>query len=361
MKIWILRRRYTDSGGAERFTDRLATTLAQKGYEPLVVAEKWPQDRGYKIETIQSGDIYSFAKRSQDFLRGKEGVVFSLERTFKQHLYRAGDGVHQAWLQRRAPFESWIKNVWSHFDLKHRSFLRLEKKLFNPENTQWIMANSQMVKNEILNSFNFPEERIRVIQSGVDLARFQPCRDEERKKNLRKSLSLPPHAVIWSFVGSGFQRKGLRWAIEIAAKQKTEIYLAVLGKGQTREYEVLAHRCGLGNRLQFLPFGTPALNVYQASDAFILPTIYDPCSNACLEAAACGLPVITSNANGATEWISNVQICDFKNLEEAVQKASTFASPLKFSADLESHRARLDEKPCWDAMLALIGEASNMS
>ena len=40
---------------------------------------------------------------------------------------------------------------------------------------------------------------------------------------------------------------------------------------------------------------------YVAADAFVLPTIYDPCPNAALEAMACGLPIITSDKSGAAE------------------------------------------------------------
>jgi UDP-glucose:(heptosyl)LPS alpha-1,3-glucosyltransferase len=47
----------------------------------------------------------------------------------------------------------------------------------------------------------------------------------------------------------------------------------------------------------------PAL--YRAADIFMLPTIYDPFSNACLEALASGLPVITTKANGFSEIIEN--------------------------------------------------------
>jgi UDP-glucose:(heptosyl)LPS alpha-1,3-glucosyltransferase len=47
------------------------------------------------------------------------------------------------------------------------------------------------------------------------------------------------------------------------------------------------------------------LRVYAAADIFILPTIYDPFSNACLEALACGLPVITTRSNGFSEIIEN--------------------------------------------------------
>jgi UDP-glucose:(heptosyl)LPS alpha-1,3-glucosyltransferase len=45
--------------------------------------------------------------------------------------------------------------------------------------------------------------------------------------------------------------------------------------------------------------------VYAASDIFLLPTIYDPFSNACLEALASGIPVITTRANGFSEVIEN--------------------------------------------------------
>ena len=39
----------------------------------------------------------------------------------------------------------------------------------------------------------------------------------------------------------------------------------------------------------------------EAADLFLLPTIYDPFSNASLEALSAGLPVITTSANGFSE------------------------------------------------------------
>jgi UDP-glucose:(heptosyl)LPS alpha-1,3-glucosyltransferase len=46
----------------------------------------------------------------------------------------------------------------------------------------------------------------------------------------------------------------------------------------------------------------PAL--YSGADVFVLPTIYDPFSNACLEAIAAGLPVVTTTANGFAEILT---------------------------------------------------------
>jgi UDP-glucose:(heptosyl)LPS alpha-1,3-glucosyltransferase len=57
--------------------------------------------------------------------------------------------------------------------------------------------------------------------------------------------------------------------------------------------------------VQFLGEVADMLRVYAAADIFILPTIYDPFSNACLEALACGLPVITTRSNGFGEIIES--------------------------------------------------------
>jgi UDP-glucose:(heptosyl)LPS alpha-1,3-glucosyltransferase len=57
--------------------------------------------------------------------------------------------------------------------------------------------------------------------------------------------------------------------------------------------------------VQFLGEVADLAPVYAAADIFILPTIYDPFSNACLEALACGLPVITTRSNGFSEIIQD--------------------------------------------------------
>ncbi len=57
--------------------------------------------------------------------------------------------------------------------------------------------------------------------------------------------------------------------------------------------------------VQFLGEVADLVAVYAAADIFILPTIYDPFSNACLEALASGLPVITTRSNGFSEIIED--------------------------------------------------------
>ena len=71
----------------------------------------------------------------------------------------------------------------------------------------------------------------------------------------------------------------------------------------------------------------PAL--YQAADIFLLPTLYDPFSNACLEALAAGLPVVTTRNNGFSEIIEegvHGSIVDRPNNVTALRDAIRFWS-----------------------------------
>ena len=160
VKIWLLRRRYHSAGGAERFTQRLASMLTQKGHEVWIAAEDWPASNDCRVQKISSHSPSGYSHACAKEVLLKDKVVFSLERTSRQHIYRAGDGIHASWLKRREKFQSPIQKMFSSWMPKHRKVLELEKEVFDPANTQWVVANSQLIKNEILEYFKFPEERI---------------------------------------------------------------------------------------------------------------------------------------------------------------------------------------------------------
>ncbi|MCC7519670.1 MAG: glycosyltransferase family 4 protein [Verrucomicrobiae bacterium] len=361
--LWLLRRRYDAAGGGERFAARLIRALASRGWRVRVVAEEWPEtgDERVSVVRVPTRSPAAFARAWIEHLApAAEGVVFSLERTARQHLYRAGDGVHATWLERRAPSRSRIGRAFASFNPKHRAVLRLERATFDPKNTGRILANSPMVRDEILARFEYPADRIEVVSAGVDLNMFAPCRDDGRRAALRARFGVPREAIAWAFVGSGFARKGLATALRLAAAQRAApVRLLVLGRGDPGAPRRLAERLGFGERLAFLPEGTPALDVYHAADAFILPTIYDPCSNATLEAAACGLPVITTPSNGATAFVEALLLEDHLVFEEAVERCAPAVRPFDPARVKEEPRARLDERPCWDALLKQIERAES--
>jgi len=296
LTIGFVRRGYSPSGGAESYLKRLALGVVELGHEAhLFTTKEWPPNEWPfgRIIQVRAGSTIGFADEVEK-RRSQVGcdVLMSLERIWRCDVFRAGDGVHQAWLNRRKEFEpSWRRFV-RRLNRKHGDLLRLEQSLLDNRGAERVIANSQMVKGEIVDLYNYRRDKIDVVRNGVPLDRFRV--DPLPREKSRTDLQLEPDSVVALFVGSGWERKGLRYAIEaIETCANSKLRLLVAGRGDSVHHRSTSARF-LGEVADLYP-------VYAASDVFILPTIYDPFSNACLEALACGLPVITTRANGFCE------------------------------------------------------------
>lgn len=296
LTIAFARRGYSASGGAEAYLQRLGRGLVDRGHRvQLIATEDWPQ------EAWPLGEIIRLPGRSStafaDELEKRRGqlrcdLLMSLERVWRCDLYRAGDGVHRVWLERRRQFATPWQNFLRRFNRKHDGVLRLEKSLFSEGGAKRIIANSQMVKKQIVDLYGYPAEKIEIVRNGVPLERFRF--DPARREQARAELQLRRDEIAVLFAGSGWERKGLRFALEAVARcDDLDIRFLVAGRGSTKAPE--------SARVRFLGEVADLAPVYAASDIFLLPTIYDPFSNACLEAFASGLPVITTRANGFSE------------------------------------------------------------
>jgi UDP-glucose:(heptosyl)LPS alpha-1,3-glucosyltransferase len=308
MNLVFARRGHSLTGGAEAYLKRLAEGVTKAGHDlQLVATNDWP-DSGWPfgpITRLRAKSPMEFATELErmrpDF---RCDLLFSLERVWSCDVYRAGDGVHRAWLDRRRKFELPLKRFVRGLNRKHRDLLRLEQSLFGNRNTKRVIAASQMVKDEIVNFYRYPEDQIDIVRNGVPVEKFRF--DPELREKSREELNLKPDQTALLFAGSGWERKGLLFAIEAAALcGDRRLRLLVAGRGNSRLYKSKRLRFWREEPVQFLGEVADMLRVYAAADIFILPTIYDPFSNACLEAFACGLPVITTRSNGFSEIVQD--------------------------------------------------------
>ena len=231
-------------------------------------------------------------------------VILSIERTFFQQVYRAGDGCHLEWLARRTTDLSPIKRLGQTLSPFHRVMLWLERRLFASPDLKRVIANSRQVKEEIVRHFGVDPGKIRVVYNGLDHQVFRPAGGAERQE-LRRWLEAPEEGGVVLFVGSGFARKGLAYLLEAFGRlTDMRAHLWVVGKGRVARYQALAQRLGVAGRVRFWGPVHQTAAFCQAADVLALPTLYDPCSNVVLEALGCGCPVITTAANGAAEFIA---------------------------------------------------------
>ena len=161
-----------------------------------------------------------------------------------------------------------------------------------------------MVRDEIARHFGVAQERLHVIYNAVDSRRFGSHLQLQRT-SVRAALGIPADAIVFLFLGSGFLRKGLRFALAALARLPQAARLLVVGHDKHLErYRRLASQLGVSERAHFAGAQRNPEAFYGASDVFVLPTLYDPCPNAALEAMASGLPVLTSESCGAAEIVT---------------------------------------------------------
>ena len=139
MKIAIIRQKYVNYGGAEQFVSEYTKHLANAGHDIHIFANQWtpsnhPNIRIHPVRAIKRNSFLralSFAWFALQAVRSESfDIVQSHERIWCQDLYRAGDGCHREWLERRACYLPFVKRLSFGFNLFHQLILKLEKIIF---------------------------------------------------------------------------------------------------------------------------------------------------------------------------------------------------------------------------------------
>ena len=311
MKLALIRRQFSATGGAELYVQRLLGALTAAGHETHLFAEKWQgqaagvQFHSVNVEGSRAERPLRFAEAVNAALQHERfDCVFSLERTQKQDVYRAGDGLHRVWLQRRKQFSPWWKRPLVGRGAFHRNMLALEAQTFDPANTQRIIVNSEMVRGEIAQHFPaFPQERVHTIRNGVDVQRFKSV----SRSAARQRFGLEESDFVLVFVGSGWERKGLPWLLKFMTGRSDDLHLKLLVVTRDRMRGKVPPNVILTGPLSDVEAA------YAAADVLTFLPIYEPCSNVVSEALATGIPVVTTSFNGASELIDsgiNGQVLD---------------------------------------------------
>jgi len=356
MRVALLIERFEPGiGGVENVAWRVAGGLARAGDEVHVVARRAAPCPGVVLHPVsvpgfwQPLRVYAFSRAAAKAApRANYDVVYSLARTVHQDLYRAGAGSHLDYLRRRHSFPA---RQIRRLSPRHAVLADFERRVFG-DASQLVVCNSEMVRGEIERRYRVEPRRLRVIRNGVALDRFTASSHERAR--LRAELAAGDD-VVFLLAGSGFARKGLGTALRALARARAHAQLWVAGAGDTRVWRSRAQALGVAERVRFLGFRRDLPAFYAAADALLLPTRYDAFANVCLEAAAAGLPVVTSGANGAAELFREAG-----RVVEDPDDVEGFAAALEALAEADARR-RLGEAARaiaaahgWDAHVASL-------
>lgn len=165
-------------------------------------------------------------------------------------------------------------------------------------NAAGLLAVSRAMKADMI-ALGMDANKIRVHHTGVDLDRFGLA--DHAAAKAAKGLKGPVIATVGALIA----RKGQALVIE-ALTELPDTTLLLIGNGPDRQIlEALGKRLGVSDRLRFLG-SVPHADLpgwLTASDVMALPSASEGLANAWVEALACGVPLVISEAGGAREVV----------------------------------------------------------
>ena len=174
-----------------------------------------------------------------------------------------------------------------------------------------IIAVSENTKKDLINHLNVPEEKIRVIYQGVR-PEFKKIKDTISLLGCKKRYSLPDKFIL--FVGNIRPHKNvynlIKAFLELRAAGKIPHKLILVGKKDLRFPEIrelfnLIEK----NKEDIIYLGDVReeylVSIYNLSDLFVFPSLYEGFGFPPLEAMACGVAVVAMRSSSLPEVIGD--------------------------------------------------------
>jgi len=211
---------------------------------------------------------------------------------------------------------NWLTSHW-----KLRAYRRFDSLLIRYFTR--IIAVSNGIKKEML-TYGVPKEKIRVIDNGIDIARFG---DTISPEAVKEEFGLKKEQTIIGTIGNLGAEKGhvylLRAAKDIV-KNFESVKFVFVGDGPLRAYlKNEATQLGIGDSVIFTGFRTDIPNLLSIMDIFVLPSVKEGLPMVLLEAMAAKKAVVATSVGAIPKVVNNengilVEPRDAAGLEKAI-------------------------------------------
>ena len=194
-----------------------------------------------------------------------------------------------------------------------------KRRMLNDENIFFVTC-SRWLESEAKASALLKGHKITSIPNPIDTHIYNRC----HKKEARERLGLPQdrRLILFSSQRVTTPLKGMDYLIEACqllgdlTKSQTPYEVVILGGHAEEVVEQLplkAHPLGYVNEEQRI------VDVYNAADVFVLPSLSENLPNTIMEAMACGLPCVGFKVGGIPEEIDHKQngyVANYRSTED---------------------------------------------
>lgn len=314
-RIAVMLPRFSRYGGVEQFGYRLSAELAARGHVVDFICARQEVDAPSGVSVRRTGRPWGprwlkmlfFACRAEAMRQaGQYDCSISLGKTLRQDVLRVGGGPLPAfWRYSERAYPEGIRRALKQASRRLSLANILTRWIENRQyaDASMLVAVSHFVRDLIAEAApGLNPQGIHIIYNRPDLRRFSPPTPEERLA-ARRQFGIASRTIAVGLATSNFQLKGTAPLIRslLQLPERAELYVA--GGRNPGRYEALARDLGLAGRVHFLGKVDAMPEWFQAMDVFALPSFYDACSNALLEALASGLPSLSSASNGSSFFL----------------------------------------------------------
>ena len=188
-----------------------------------------------------------------------------------------------------------------------------DRQLRNPRSFRHIIANSELMKSDLVERYRIEPGRITVIYPGFDPDVFQTDGDwSARLRQRRAELGLSDDDFVILFATSGaFRKRGVdrfldglaecAAAIDESQLRRRPVTALMIGKADQGELDSQVRARGLQRFVRYLATVKRIDRYYQAADVLVHSAVLEEFGQVIQEAAVSGCPVITSKWVGAAE------------------------------------------------------------
>jgi glycosyltransferase involved in cell wall biosynthesis len=166
------------------------------------------------------------------------------------------------------------------------------------------IAVSNDIEAAILKTIGPVQDRIEIISNGVDTRRYRAAAD---RSVTRFALGFTGDEILYTVVGTLKEQKGHRYLIEAVVpliSRTPRLHILIVGDGELRgRLEEQVRASAIEEHVHFLGNRSDVPAILSASDAFVLPSLWEGLPMALIEAMASGLPVIATQVSGSQQVV----------------------------------------------------------
>lgn len=155
---------------------------------------------------------------------------------------------------------------------------------------------SELAGRWLFGNKTYDKGKVYLLNNAIDVDKFKY--NEKVRKQKRKELNIKDNQLVIGHIGRFVQQKNHEFLIDIfneIHKQNKNTILLLAGDGPLKEeIKIKVKELGLEKNVQFLGQRNDANELYQAFDAFVLPSLYEGLPVVGVEAQAAGLPCFFS-------------------------------------------------------------------